>query len=854
LIGDSDNEIGSMGDEPIPQNPPTAENSFRPFKSWASAYEPRPSMWARLRGGIAGIFSRPKKVEVEPEVIQPDVIEPDVVEPPAIELDAAAEAIAPDAIAPDAIVPDIVEPQAVEFVSDSSAVAPPDDFKFPWTRPGVEASTPAETLSDTPVAPELEIEESAAEPQPIVAPDERRPGFFARMFGRKPKTAEPDEASAIDTDDVVPKIASDALASEMSGAKTTEESEADIAEATYLAHESEPSGFDRATFDPPVFEPATYETPAFDASQVERVDTAPLDIPPDTPPAVPAAQDFGTPTLGSADLERRDTPPPVTVDEVFASVEEALPVYDDASIAIDAAAALAPSAPSPPPPAKRGLFARLLEAAKHRKPQEQPRRNTLEIEVHEDRIEAAAQALDSVGEMQFESFEGKSGVADEKFESVDEALPAAEASASAVEEAPPSEPGIADADLRFAPPETSGTSGTPETLAPPPLDDLPLIADFTPPESDRRTAEVSISDIPEPERDRTTAQVPRLELPELDEPVSGDDTADGFDGTSTLEIEEKTDEFEIAALETPATAEDATLEVEKKSFWTDSFVGRIFKRGDTQVEKAGVPKPEAEGNPVFLLAKFRAFYNEIIRFQHQKSEFTAGFATAIVTEYSADLSPDAAAEGLSKRLSELLELQAAEAKWMGGEAGERYPDAQYAMAALADETFTHLEWEGQGAWSKFSLERKIYQTNAADVEVFKRIDKLLKESPDSVVARDLARVYLLVLAAGFQGKWRPFALMRPIAEYRRRLYEYIHASDPLMLYAADRQVFPDAASRTLEGHAVARFTAMQRWTAILIVLVVTYTVVAHIAWSSASADLKDVTSRIKSGSSAAGAP
>jgi hypothetical protein len=47
---------------------------------------------------------------------------------------------------------------------------------------------------------------------------------------------------------------------------------------------------------------------------------------------------------------------------------------------------------------------------------------------------------------------------------------------------------------------------------------------------------------------------------------------------------------------------------------------------------------------------------------------------------------------------------------------------------------------------------------------------------------------------------------------------------------------------------------MQRWTAILIVLVVTYTVVAHIAWSSASADLKDVTSRIKSGSSAAGAP
>src|SRR5437764_516594 len=72
-------------------------------------------------------------------------------------------------------------------------------------------------------------------------------------------------------------------------------------------------------------------------------------------------------------------------------------------------------------------------------------------------------------------------------------------------------------------------------------------------------------------------------------------------------------------------------------------------------------------------------------------------------------------------------------------------------SSSADETFTYTEWEGQGGWMKVSLERKIFQTNASDIELFRRIDKLLKESPDSVVARDLARVYLLVLAAGFQG-------------------------------------------------------------------------------------------------------
>ena len=50
------------------------------------------------------------------------------------------------------------------------------------------------------------------------------------------------------------------------------------------------------------------------------------------------------------------------------------------------------------------------------------------------------------------------------------------------------------------------------------------------------------------------------------------------------------------------------------------------------------------------------------------------------------------------------------------------------------------------------------------------------------------------------------------AEYR----QYIHGDDPLMLYADDRRVFPEAVSRTVEGAAVSRFSVMQRWAAILI--------------------------------------
>jgi type IV/VI secretion system ImpK/VasF family protein len=252
-----------------------------------------------------------------------------------------------------------------------------------------------------------------------------------------------------------------------------------------------------------------------------------------------------------------------------------------------------------------------------------------------------------------------------------------------------------------------------------------------------------------------------------------------------------------------------------------------------------------ESNTVFLYSKFRTFYNEIIRFKHRKTEFTAGFSTAVMSEAAA-LPTDAqgAAEALSKKLQEVLELQAAEAKWMGGEIAARYPDAQYAMAALADETFTLLEWEGQAAWQDHLLEQHLFHGRAAGYDLFKRIDHLLKEAPNTPVSRDLARVYLMVLAAGFNGKYRQFGLTRALTEYRQRLYEYIYRDDALLLYAPDRVLIPEIATRTVVGQAVSRVSSAQRWAAILAFVAVSYAVMAHVAWNRLSADLKDVTGRI----------
>jgi type IV/VI secretion system ImpK/VasF family protein len=319
---------------------------------------------------------------------------------------------------------------------------------------------------------------------------------------------------------------------------------------------------------------------------------------------------------------------------------------------------------------------------------------------------------------------------------------------------------------------------------------------------------------------------------------------------------EKTDEFAVVP-----PAEGSLAEATARTIQLPGFFGRLFGKkaaSDTQSETASgetvaaAPLGSATPAPVddklpFVLAKFRTFYNEIIRDKHQKSDVISGFATAIVSAPASDMAdPDFAAALLSKRLSEMLELQEAESNWTGGDAAKYFPEAKYAMVCLADETFATFDWPGRPAWHKYMLEPKLYGSRAAELEFFKRIDKLLKDNPDPEKgARDLARLYLMVIASGFKGKFRVPNVSRPLAEYRRRLYEFSHRADPLELYGRERRIFPQASDNVLESRAIGRFTPAQKWAAALLILVALYIGTSHVAWRKLSADLRDVLTRIE---------
>src|ERR1051325_864423 len=95
---------------------------------------------------------------------------------------------------------------------------------------------------------------------------------------------------------------------------------------------------------------------------------------------------------------------------------------------------------------------------------------------------------------------------------------------------------------------------------------------------------------------------------------------------------------------------------------------------------------------MFLIDAFQQFYGEVIRLKGRLSG--GSWSVDEVAERTNDGTP----RRVWRKLLSILERQALEAGREGGDFGvELYRKAQYAMAALADETFLNLNWIGRGA-------------------------------------------------------------------------------------------------------------------------------------------------------------
>jgi type VI secretion system protein ImpK len=245
----------------------------------------------------------------------------------------------------------------------------------------------------------------------------------------------------------------------------------------------------------------------------------------------------------------------------------------------------------------------------------------------------------------------------------------------------------------------------------------------------------------------------------------------------------------------------------------------------------------------YLLTQFREFYREVARLKRtveyaapvsaaEEMIFSSFAASAggggSTSALSAISEPGPAVTGVWQQLLSLLERQSLEAGQGGAFAFEVYREAQYVMAALADEVFLHLDWEGKSSWPL--IESRLFHTHMAGEEVFTRIDRLLQRRDPFYL--DLAAVYFMALSLGFQGRYRGGEDQRPL-EYRRQLFRMIYRRDP-NLFTAAGPLFPQTYRNTLDKSEVKRLPAQWVWLWLVPLVLVMWIGISQYTWSAAT--------------------
>ncbi len=251
-----------------------------------------------------------------------------------------------------------------------------------------------------------------------------------------------------------------------------------------------------------------------------------------------------------------------------------------------------------------------------------------------------------------------------------------------------------------------------------------------------------------------------------------------------------------------------------------------------------------------LLQQFRQFYSEVLhlklRLERSHSTPATAAAAALDTPVATTTALAANANDAWCSLVRLLEAQSAEAGRAGGAfTFEVYREAQYVMAALADEILLNANWSGRENWPL--LEHKLFQSHASGEIFFQRIDRLLQDRSRS--HSDLAMIYFQAIALGFRGKYRDHDERGELEQYRRRLFVQIYHRPPQDL-VHDRTLFPQCYMPTLDEGDGRKLPDPRTWLWVLAGVGVLWLGVSGVLWHHLTADVYTLIHSIQSSPSA----
>jgi type VI secretion system protein ImpK len=237
----------------------------------------------------------------------------------------------------------------------------------------------------------------------------------------------------------------------------------------------------------------------------------------------------------------------------------------------------------------------------------------------------------------------------------------------------------------------------------------------------------------------------------------------------------------------------------------------------------------------FVLSHFHDFYAEVMRL---KTMIRSGaWVFAPDGELSGEEGEDRSANAVAARISAIIEKQAMDAERTGGDFGSGFfREAQYVMAAMADEVFLTMDWEGRESWQSNLVETRLFGTHAAGQVFFEKLERLL-DSRDPAHS-EVGVLYLLALALGFRGKYRGQEDGGAIDRYKRKLFSFVARRDP-DLYRSARRLFPLTYAHTLDQGKSRLLPSSLKWWLLAGFIFILLLILQHGIWVGMTTELME---------------
>lgn len=164
-------------------------------------------------------------------------------------------------------------------------------------------------------------------------------------------------------------------------------------------------------------------------------------------------------------------------------------------------------------------------------------------------------------------------------------------------------------------------------------------------------------------------------------------------------------------------------------------------------------------------------------------------------------------------------------------------EAQYIFVSLADEIMINQPWHGADYWRQNCLETKIFQTQVAGERIFTQIESLLKTNDP--LQRELARVYLLSLSLGFQGRFRGQENSH-ILSYKNQLFSFIYHRSPTLIQGEHDYILEDSLKFVFTEAPTKGLPDIRPWSLTALGVLLIYLFVSYGIWTIISQDLHEV--------------